>query len=205
MSEKVTPPAPRLSARERLLAAANELFYADGINTVGIDRIIEHAGVAKASLYDCFGSKDELVRAYLQQRAQIRQARIDEKMSRCETPQEKILSVFDLLTDSASQPGYRGCAFARASADGNSSEGVKRVCEGSRAILLGRFADLAREAGAADPELLAKQLEFLYDGAAMAAYIDRDPSAPGTARALAAQVLSLAVGKTRGSGKRSQP
>ena len=52
------------SARERLLAAANELFYAEGVQTVGIDRIIERAGVAKASLYNLFGSKEELVAAY---------------------------------------------------------------------------------------------------------------------------------------------
>ena len=52
------------SARERLLAAAGELFYAEGVQTVGIDRIIAHAGVAKASLYNIFGSKEELVRAY---------------------------------------------------------------------------------------------------------------------------------------------
>jgi AcrR family transcriptional regulator len=58
----------RPSARERLLAAANELFYNEGVHTVGIDRIIEHAGVAKASLYNTFGSKDELVRAYLETR-----------------------------------------------------------------------------------------------------------------------------------------
>jgi len=70
-----TGTAPRLSARERLLAAANELFYENGINTVGIDRVIEHAGVAKASLYDCFGSKAELVRSYLQARSQARERR----------------------------------------------------------------------------------------------------------------------------------
>ena len=60
--------AARPSARERLLAAANELFYNEGVHTVGIDRVIEQAGVAKASLYNTFGSKDELVRAYLEGR-----------------------------------------------------------------------------------------------------------------------------------------
>src|SRR5277367_4436573 len=69
---------PRSSARERLLAAADELFYENSINTVGIDRIIERAGVAKASLYDCFGSKDELIRAYLEARNTARQTRVNE-------------------------------------------------------------------------------------------------------------------------------
>src|SRR2546425_8099290 len=62
MAKKSLAPRRR-SARERLLAAADELFYGAGINTVGIDRVIEHAGVAKASLYDCFGSKEGLIRA----------------------------------------------------------------------------------------------------------------------------------------------
>src|ERR1700748_2490825 len=59
---------PRRSARERLLDAADELFYDEGVQTVGIDRIIEHAGVAKASLYNTFGSKEEMVQAYLANR-----------------------------------------------------------------------------------------------------------------------------------------
>src|ERR1043165_5391856 len=120
MNEKTSSTRPR--ARERLLAAAQELFYQEGINTVGIDRVIEHAGVAKASLYDCFGSKDELIRAYLRRRGELRQARMDERMAKYEAPKDKILSIFDLLGEAASQPGYRGCAFVRAGADANCSD-----------------------------------------------------------------------------------
>src|SRR6202042_2136679 len=94
---------PRLSARERLLAAADELFYEGGINLVGIDRVIEHAGVAKSSLYDCFGSKEELIRAYLKGRADKRQARIVERLAGLETPQEKILGVFARLAEIVNQ------------------------------------------------------------------------------------------------------
>ena len=70
MSTTTTLPRPanRPSARDRLLAAADELFYEEGVHTVGIDRIIERAGVAKATLYSTFGSKDGLVRAYLEAR-----------------------------------------------------------------------------------------------------------------------------------------
>jgi len=191
--------APRVSARERLLAAADELFYEHGINTVGIDRVIERAGVAKASLYDVFGSKDELVRAYLHQRSAARQARITERLWKYEDPEEKILSVFDLLGEIASQPSYKGCAFARASADAGSSAGVKSVCEESRAFILGKFTELAREIGSDDPELLGRQLVLLYDGAATAAYMDHDANAATTARALAAQILSGAASKTKRS------
>src|ERR1700740_1660838 len=113
--------ARRTSARERLLAAADELFYGNGINTVGIDRVIEHAGVAKASLYDCFGSKDELVRAYLEGRSAARRARIQERQAQHDNPRDTILSIFDLLGELAAQPDSRGCAFMRASADANCS------------------------------------------------------------------------------------
>jgi AcrR family transcriptional regulator len=186
-----TGTGPRLSARERLLAAAGELFYENGINTVGIDRVIEHAGVAKASLYDCFGSKEELIRSYLEERNRARQARIEERLSQYDNPQEKILSIFDLLGELASRPDYRGCAFVRASADANSSGKVRGVCEQSRAYVLNKFTDLCREAGARDPQLLAKQLVLLYDGASISAHMDGNPNAVATARALAAQMLVL--------------
>jgi AcrR family transcriptional regulator len=101
--------ARRASARERLLAAADELFYENGINLVGIDRVIEHAGAAKASLYDCFGSKEELIRAYLKGRADKRQARIVERIAGLETPREKILGIFDLLAEIVNAANYRGC------------------------------------------------------------------------------------------------
>lgn len=188
-----TGSTPRLSARERLLAAADELFYENGINTVGIDRVIERAGVAKASLYDCFGSKDELVRSYLQARSEARQARINERLAQFDTPRAKILAIFDLLGELAAQPGFRGCAFVRASADSSSSDRVKGVCEESRAFILGKFTDLAREAGVSEPELLGKQLVLLYDGASIAAHLDSNHSAVSTARELAAQMLTGAT------------
>ena len=61
-----------VSARERLLAAADELFYEEGIHVVGIDRIIDKAGVAKATLYSTFGNKEGLILAYLQARLELR-------------------------------------------------------------------------------------------------------------------------------------
>ena len=182
---------PRISARQRLLAAAADLFYENGINTVGIDRIIEQAGVAKASLYDCFGSKEELVRAYLQERSEVRQAQINARLAQLDDPAEQILAIFDFLGELASQPDYRGCAFMRASADANASDKVKGVVAESRAFTLEKFTDLCRAGGAADPGLLARQLVLLYDGANVSAYMDCNRHAIAAARALAAQMLVL--------------
>ena len=184
-----TPPTRRTSARERLLAAADELFYENGINLVGIDRVIEHAGVAKASLYDCFGSKEELIRAYLKGRADRRQARISERIASLGTPQEKILGVFDLLAEIVTRTDYRGCAFQRAGAEAGVGSVIKGTCDESRAWLRSQFTELARQAKAADPELIGRQLVFLYDGASLAAHVDGDRNAPQAARALAAQMM----------------
>src|ERR1700742_4404753 len=116
MSTQQAIPEKR-SARERLLAAAEELFYAEGINTVGIDRIIERAGVAKASLYDCFGSKEELIRSYLSARHELRQQRITEGLKRFSTPRDKLLGVFDVQSETFRSHNFRGCPFVRASAE----------------------------------------------------------------------------------------
>jgi AcrR family transcriptional regulator len=183
------PVPARLSARERLLEAADELFYENGVNLVGIDRVIERAGVAKASLYDCFGSKEELIRCYLTARSERRQARIVERMAQFQAPRDKILSVFDLLGEIVAQPNYRGCAFQRAGAEAGAGSTIKGACDDSRAWIRAEFTGLSKAAGAHDPDSLGRQLVILYDGAATAAHADRDLDAPKAARALAERLL----------------
>src|ERR1051326_1091110 len=116
MAIKTTAQEPARSARERLLAAANELFYAEGVHTVGIDRVIERAGVAKASLYNTFGSKDELIRAYLTARLAARKERVRRGLAVHDTARERILGIFDTLGEIFADPSYRGCAFQNAAA-----------------------------------------------------------------------------------------
>src|ERR1022692_2687668 len=107
----------RRSARERLLTAADELFYEEGVHTVGIDRVIERAGVAKATLYSVFGSKDELVRAYLEQHNMIWRERLISRITaRYADPRERLLGVFDVLGERFTEPDFRGCAFVNARA-----------------------------------------------------------------------------------------
>ncbi|MEV6347079.1 TetR/AcrR family transcriptional regulator [Actinoplanes sp. NPDC051851] len=181
--------SPRRTARERLLDAADELFYAEGVHTVGIDRVIEHAGVAKASLYTAFGSKDGLVRAYLQGRHRERRDRITRGLDRFGTPRDRLLGVFDLLAESASEPGFRGCAFYNAGAESDPSGVVREESTANRAWTRQLFVTLAREAGAADPEGLGRQLVVLYDGATTGARQNPGPEVPLTARRIAAMLL----------------
>jgi AcrR family transcriptional regulator len=183
----------RPSARERLLAAADELFYDEGVHTVGIDRVIERAGVAKASLYNTFGSKDELVRAYLEQRHVSRRARLLATVAGYDTPRERLLAVFEAQADVAAEPGYRGCAFVNASAESAPGGALESVCDDARAWIRSLFAELASAAGSPDPDALAAQLVLLYDGAAVSARMDRNPGAASTARAVAAALIDAAV------------
>jgi AcrR family transcriptional regulator len=181
------------SARDRLLAAADELFYAEGIHTVGIDRVIDRAGVAKATLYSAFGSKEGLIRAYLEARLRDRQARINRALAELAAPREKILAVFDVLGRFCAQPGFHGCAFMNASAESLSGSAAEQVSDESRAWTRELFVGLARQVGAADPEQLGRQLVQLYDGAIISARMDRDSDAAATAKATAAAVVDAAA------------
>ena len=119
----------RRPARERLLAAADELFYEEGFNLVGIDRVIERAGVAKASLYDCFGSKEELIRSYLQQRHEARQLRMRERLARYDHPQGKDPRGFRRHGGSRGETGFPRlclCQGQRGGAAGQHREGHVR-------------------------------------------------------------------------------
>jgi AcrR family transcriptional regulator len=188
----VTP--DRVSARERLLDAADELFYEEGVNTVGIDRVIERAGVAKATLYKTFGSKEELVRAYLARRHQRRSSRITAGIARYVEPRQRLLGVFDVLGEVIVEPGYHGCAFANASVEARPDSVVVAVADESRGWVRALFATLATEAGARDPERLAGQLLLLYDGAGLGARMDRNTAAAAEARDIAEMLLDEAVG-----------
>jgi AcrR family transcriptional regulator len=203
-SERATTLDPkvshRLSARDRLLAAADELFYAEGVHVVGIDRIVERAGVAKASLYSSFGSKDELVRAYLEKHLRGRQLRIASVLAAYNTPRERLLGVFAEIEESLEGSEFRGCRFISASAEARPVDASEVVAEEYRAWLRSVFTDLAGAAGASDSKQLGRQLLLLYDGAAVAARMDQDRrGAAHAVRSAVATLLDAAISRKRSS------
>jgi AcrR family transcriptional regulator len=198
-----TAPAPteqRPSARERLLNAANELFYAEGVQTVGIDRIVERAGVAKASLYNLFGSKEELVAAYLASRHDRTTTKLAEAMEQVDGPREKILAVFDTQAQLYQRPDFNGCAFLSATTEAPARGLVEQAADRFRASIRTMFVDLAEQAGASDPATVGRQLHVLYDGAGVAGRMDhQDPDlAPSVRQAVVALLdAALAPGEDR--------
>jgi AcrR family transcriptional regulator len=178
--------------RDRLLDAASELFYEHGVHTVGIDTIIERAGVAKASLYSAFGSKEELVRAYLEARHASRRATVLAEMALHDDPRGKLLALFDVLVTTVKQPEFRGCAFANASGESGPDSAAAEVTRNVRAWLLGMMTEQATALGAAEPALLARQLTLLYDGALVQSRLDRGPAAATAAKAAAQGLIDAA-------------
>ena len=193
----------RQSARERLLNAADQLFYREGVHVVGVDRIVERAGVTKATLYNTFGSKEDLVRAYLEQHMRRRQERIARILSAKDTPRERILGIFGEIEKLLAGSEFRGCRFIMATAEARPGDASEVVAEQYRTWLKSVFTDLAREAGAIDPKQLGRRLLLLYDGAAVAARMDQDRrDAAAATRSAAEELLEAAIPATRSSRRR---
>jgi AcrR family transcriptional regulator len=192
-SDSATP--VKRSPRERLLDAAGELFYAEGVQSVGIDRVIERAGVAKASLYSTFGSKEELVRAYLDARHERMLGRLRAAAAGVEDPVERILAVFDAQASNFDRPDYRGCAFTAAASAAPRGGRIDEATESFRHDVHALFTELTAEAGAGDPEQLASQLQMIYDGGGVAANLDRNPGIAGPARAAARALVAAALAR----------
>lgn len=183
------------SARERLLDTAERLFYAEGVHTVGIDRVLAESGVAKATLYKNFGNKDGLVAAYLDRRHERQVARVGAVLERGGTPREQVLAVFDSQTQLFARPDFRGCAFAAATAEGPSGGPNEERSRTYRTYVRTVFQDILDRAGVADAESVAARLHLIYDGAQMSARMDTDPTNPeivANARALVETVLDAA-------------
>jgi AcrR family transcriptional regulator len=185
--------AAKRSPRARLLQAASELFYAEGVQSVGIDRVIERAGVAKASLYSTFGSKEGLVCAYLNARHEETLARLRSAVAATEDPIERLLAVFDAQARLFHTPDFHGCAFTAAATEAPSGGRIDAAAQSYRHDIHVLFNELAVAAGVPDPELLASQLQLVYDGGGLAANLDKNPEIATAARAAASALIATAL------------
>jgi AcrR family transcriptional regulator len=184
---------PETSVRERLLTAASDLFYREGIRAVGVQRVIEEAEAAKASLYSHFPSKDDLVAAYLERMSAGTQGRLEQAVTRAgPDPRRQILALFDAIDEWGRSPDFRGCPFTNACSELADEEHAGRAAiDRHRGWLRDRIAQLARATGNDDPSLLGRAILLLLDGATTATILDRDPDAVRTARRAAERLLQL--------------
>jgi AcrR family transcriptional regulator len=166
--------AARVTARDRILESAYELFSQHGIRAVGIDRIVAESGVAKMSLYRNFASKQELVLAFLELREQRwtrewLEAAIDGSGELA--GRERVLGLFDLFDEWFHRPDFDGCSFINAMlefrepADPIHQEAARQA-DVVKDIITRHLAD----AGAPDPERLAYKLQTLMMGSIVSAF-----------------------------------
>lgn len=168
--------------RDRILDAAERLFFVDGIGVTGVDRVAAEAGVAIATLYTHVGSKDGLLAAVLERRLAAWTAQWEAAIDAARSPRARLLALFDALIDyRASQQTQWCCFLATASerpvSEHPSSDAVMRLVDADTQALVGRLRQLADEAGLEDPGATVAQLVLLYNGA-LASLLREHPGEP---------------------------
>lgn len=182
----------RPKPRERLLAAAEELFYAEGVH-IGVDRLCEVAKVSKRSMYQHFGSKDEVLVEMLKRRAAHVMEGLD--VAPDAPPRERILALFDALDAQAQTPGFHGCPFVNVATELKDHRHPASVAAlGYKLELNAFFEEQARLAGAEDPVALGVQLTMMFDGVSAYSVVRGGASSaarPAVEALLAAQGIGL--------------
>jgi len=153
--------------RERILQAARELFYRDGINAVSVDAIAAAAGTNKMTLYRHFSSRDELIAAYLEQLAAEGEGVWDEaRAAHPGDPQAQLRYLMRLVSQFAAESTGRGCALANAAVElAERKHPARKVVEAHKRRQCERLIALCREAGYAEPARIAEELFLLVEGA----------------------------------------
>jgi AcrR family transcriptional regulator len=169
----VTTKAKR-SPRERLLDAAATLTYRDGVG-VGVEALCKAAGVSKRSMYQLFESKDALLAASLEERASAYAARALPPADDDRSPRERILYVFERMELHAGGPEFHGCRYLAVQIElKDQSHPASQVAHRVKGGLTAFFRAEAERGGASDPDLLARQLILVFDGASARAGIGAD-------------------------------
>ena len=192
MNEQRAPSRGGRGARQRILDAAAELFYREGINATGVERLAAESSVSKRTLYQHFPSKTAVVEEYLRG--------IDRRVTETllhqdvRTPRAHLLAVFE----APAAPGatFRGCPFHNAAVEAaGTMPGVQDIVHTSKRGFADLLIELAEQAGAADPRQLGNQLAVLYEGAAALSTSLDDPSPWAHARTAAEALIDQAVSR----------
>ncbi|ARU53709.1 TetR family transcriptional regulator [Cellulosimicrobium cellulans] len=180
------------SARAAVVAAADRLFYARGVQSVGMDAVRTEAGVSLKRIYALFPSKDDLVVAVLRHRTEQWDAGIARAAAGATTPRDRLLAVFDFLDAWFREDGFRGCAFINSFGElGATSPAVAAAVREHKESFQRYARDVVREAGL--PDDVALQVVLLAEGAQTTAAITQDVDVARQARRAAEAILDAAV------------
>lgn len=187
------PSSPRGGTRDRILDAANELFYAHGIRAVSADRIIEQVGITKVTFYRHFRSKSDLVVAYLRQQAAAERGWLEGSIREGDAL-GSLRAIASGIGAASCRPGFRGCAFINAAAEFSDPDNpVREVVREHRGWMLGAFEAIAAGAQVEDRSAAARRLMLLRDGAMVGGYLgEPDTLADALSGAFAAVIIPVA-------------
>ena len=185
--------AVRLSApRERLLSTASDLFYRQGIHSVGVDRIVDAAKVTRATFYRHFPSKEELVEAYLAREDEALRALFVAAEGQTATPGQLLVAIIEGIADDVSRNHTRGCPFINASAEYPDPESrVRRTVRSHREWFASMLERTLAAAGRDDADDRARALVLLRDAALVGGYLDGPEHIRNTFVATARSVAGL--------------
>jgi AcrR family transcriptional regulator len=189
------------SKRDQLVQRALSVFYADGFHAVGMDKIAKDTGVSKTAIYKHFRTKNDLILATLRLRDEQFRNWIIRRIEEIATdPGERILASFDALEEWFTEPTYLGCMFIKASSEFQERDSsIHAICAEHKRILERYLVDLAKQAGARNPEQLGAQILLLQEGAIVVAAMMNPEKAAADAKAAAAILLAQATDSTQAS------
>jgi AcrR family transcriptional regulator len=196
LSTEITQIGVTMSPAERILAAADKLFYTQGIRAVGVDTVAAEAGVSKRTLYNHYPSKDALIAAYLTARFK--------HIAPSDAPaREQILGAFDRLERMFADGSFRGCPYVNAVTEiGDPKHPAASIAVQFKEQRRLWYRALLERLGVKDPDGLATQLQLLAEGALAAALVRGDPALARSARAAAEVLLDAAAVRRSGHPKR---
>lgn len=181
--------------RERLLRTASDLFYKEGIHSVGVDRIVAEAGVTRATFYRHFPSKEDLVEAYLGVEDVFIRRLFETAAESGASPRELVDLVIEGLADDIERNHTRGCPFINAAAEyPDARSGVRKAVTSHRAWFRGVLRQVLADAAAADPDAAAAELVLLRDAAMVGGYLDGWTSVRPSFVAAARRAISSPTG-----------
>jgi AcrR family transcriptional regulator len=172
MSTAVAAAPPKVSvARERLVRVASELFYREGIHSVGMDRVLSEAGVTRATMYRHFSGKEALVAAYLEREDGFIRGSFETPDELA--PRDLVEFVIQAIADDIARYHTRGCPFINAAAEyPDASSEVRAIIERHRTWFRGTLREALEGAGVADADTVAGSLVMLRDAALVGGYLD---------------------------------
>ena len=194
MAKTRTKSATRSSARERIVETAERLFYAEGIRSVGIDRIIAESEVAKMTLYNHFASKDELILAVLKYREEKFGAMFERWMQRhIDKGADRIEAFFDALKDWFKSSGFRGCAFINASVElANAKHEASQFSAKHKERFYAMLGEIIADTAGSQAATVAPAVALLVEGAIVSAVMEQSPEPADTAKEAALALIGRA-------------